>query len=71
VYASQRGGKMTLSMRGYDERFKLPVYDQKGQFVCELSRTPVTISTKDLSALQNYNIIYEPEHSGTRTPDGE
>jgi len=67
VLAKQNGASITLSMpyQDIDEAFKLPIYDRNGKFICELSRKPVTIPTKDLSALQNYLIAYVPKDSGT------
>jgi aminopeptidase N len=61
VHAKQSGESIRLDLRGYDESFKLPVYDQNGKFVCELSRKPVRIPIKDLPALKNYLIMYDSE----------
>ena len=68
VHAKQTGEYIKLDMLAYDEALKLPVYDQNGKFVCELSRMPVSIPVKDLPALLNYLIVYVPETGTTELP---
>jgi hypothetical protein len=64
VHARQSGNNITLTLQGYDDALKLPVYYQ-GRFIAELSKAPVTIAVKDLPALLNYMIVYIPYDSGT------
>jgi hypothetical protein len=65
VRAKQDGKYISLELQGYDDALKLPVYDQDGRFICELSRKPVRIPAKDLYTLRYYMLVYIPKDGGT------
>jgi aminopeptidase N len=65
VRAKQDGKYISLELQGYSDALKLPVYDQDGRFICELSRKPVRIPAKDLYTLRNYMLVYIPKDGGT------
>jgi len=62
VRATQRWkSKLSLVLEGADPALKIPVYDQSGRFICELSSKPTIIYWKDLPALRNYLLDYQDE----------
>ncbi len=61
VRATQHWKKLSLVIEGADPALKIPVYDPRGRFICELSDRPAQIALQDLPALRNYLLDYRPE----------
>jgi hypothetical protein len=65
VLAKQHGPNITLTLRGYDDALRIPIYSGN-RFICELSTAPVTIPVNDTKALRNYLIVYMPVDNNTK-----